>query len=1281
MTQDTQSDGYTYVVSIYGADAVNMARAIRKQIVNEFAQAERELASAIGETHEVISSQTRRLSYNMARLEEVSDAAKQLGDAWLRTLQLITTASPGTFDSFVSEARQAYEETAGHSYFGDILRGFLRMILGIEGASEGAFDKLVQEAQQASQQVVQQIEGVTDKAGKLRFPAGAMLEGVSIQGREATPEKIEKYNQGLLQLNDVMTGIPLASAAAQETLKAQGYVVADTTGFWEQFTDQLNMATLQYFGVRRLGYGLEQFGSQLARAGKRNIEVMMDWTQSYVTFNQTATLAAAAMEMTREEQGMLEDTVLSNIEAMRLFDPSETVDGLRIWAAGTGQVVHTQDQLNEMLEQTHDIQLLAALGNENLGDSMEYVGAAIAEYGLGLQDTDRVSRVFNFTAAKTFAQIGDMGNAFKLVGPEAAAFGISLEETASVLGLLSDRNIKGTMAGRAFRQMLIQLAKPTKQHTELLNEALGLNEELGESWQDLVFPEGQFIGIARYIDLIAAATEHMTEQQRNALLATMATANELPALTSLIDAQTQARKDGINVIQAWTKWMVGAADEEVAAFADMMSRTRNVEVDTATNMYNLWAEQAQLYYDSEAAKAQELERRWEAMQTSLGKIVLDEGAPVLEAMIEQLEKIVKFAADNPGLVTGLMTAAAAELILGNLITVTGQIAGVIANFLILKGSFAQFGGAVGAFQSAVAQFTGKVAAGKTTDTVSDATYGAGTLGIAAILKRLAGVAGIILAVDQPTATQRQFEDMLEVLRKQVQLTEDQWNWLQSEGGMVTVAGTGTDYGRAVGYEAAGRRLSVQDILEMLEEADQLTDKQQEFLDEIRSHPVLDIDVEGEIPPEIQTILDAAEGQTPWEIAVQLQVGTDLTEDELEIIGLFDDMQQDLLELENEFYRDRQAQKEKFLQQLIEDDEQYFQDVDDATQDHLQDEEDAYRKHMQKLAEIRARTHAQMEEELIRLGERIDEVWIRASERIADIEDDTNDQIEDAREEHLKTLRRLEEDHRDRLVDLSISRDAYGIWQEMRDYKKRVDRENEDYESRIQSLRANGANRIEEIRRQAAREEAELRRSYDRRIAELERQLERQLDEQKRQYAREKKERDRQFAAELKELDEKYRRQRDKRIAAYRDEKQDLINKFNEEYTEIQRATLREIALLRGFYDDALYDQYLYLQDRLDQIYWYMEQERELWENYNPYPTNVPQPTDVDPSDSPTGVVPSALPDPLTTPTTAPTLNVTGDVTIGVEVTGDLPEQAADELAVNIQTLFENALRNMEVRYV
>ncbi|WP_269207931.1 phage tail tape measure protein [Streptococcus equi] len=76
-------------------------------------------------------------------------------------------------------------------------------------------------------------------------------------------------------------------------------------------------------------------------------------------------------------------------------------------------------------------------------------------------------------AADTNAEVGDMAEALKYAGPVAGALGISLEETAAAIGIMSNAGIKGSQAGTTLRTSLSRLTDPTKKMRGIMSE-LGL---------------------------------------------------------------------------------------------------------------------------------------------------------------------------------------------------------------------------------------------------------------------------------------------------------------------------------------------------------------------------------------------------------------------------------------------------------------------------------------------------------------------------------------------------------------------------------------------------------------------------------------------------------------------------------------------------------------------------------------------------------------------------------------------------------------------------------------
>lgn len=1265
-------DDLVFVVHIYGQEALKESRELRTRVVTELTAAEQKFQQALEQTLGRISSQTRRLSYNSTRLGQVTELVERLGKTWLVTESLLKGGGVDAFDTLVQSAQQAYDEIAGHSILRQLYNRTNIYYELMQQQGSLVFGPLAESAEQAADVVEKSMK----RAAQPRFPAGAQIGGVGIGGKFTTPEMLEQYHQGLLQIDQLFPGIHGA-------LEDMGYIMRDTSTdvdkgawSWSEFTAQLNRATLQYFGLRRLGYGLEAFGGQMAAAGERQVQTLLNWARMYGEFNEYATRAAAAMEMTREQQRFLETSVLENVEAMRLFSPEETIDGLRTWAAGTGVVIQEQEQLNDILNQTTDIQILAALGNDELAKSMLFVGAGIAEYGLKLDDVTRVVALYNFTAAKSFAEMEDVGNAFKLVGPLAHSYGISIEETAAAVALLSNENIKGTMAGRAFRQMLLQLSKPTKQHTDAMNEALGLTGELGDSWQDLVFPEGKFIGLSAYVDLLAAAMENLTQQQKNTLLATIATANEMPALTTLVNTQIEARKEGINVLRAWTKWSVGTVDEEVRAFARMMEENRGISIDVATDMYSLWDQQSTLFFDSEQAKLRQLEQRWRTMQLSLGRIVLVEGAPIIDALMDQLQKFVDFANAHPGLVTAAMTAAAMQLLVGNILRAMGQLFGVAANLLIMRGAFAGFSISTTAFGKAVqvfAQSVGVQAAG-------GGAGGAPASGLAKWLPLLVR-GGLVLglfntAVDGTAKGMQRTREVFQAFNEEQQrylfgITPEErkvspFKFLEAEGTIV--------------WRETGKPAGMSEIIEQLRDAEMLTDDTMQRLEElglISVQPSVDVEVTGEeTPEELQALLQEL-GLADVDVNVNVQLN--FTEEQIQAVELYESMWEELARVTEEYTRTIERRRFDFWEREIKFREEFLKRASDLVDEYNKREERYLRDHERKKAKIWRDYEKQVARAEEDFQERLREIRSDQNKEILEEEEDLRERIRQEEEEHNKKLRRMAEDHRDRLFDLAVKRDAYGIYMEMREYKKRRAREQEDHADRIKRLKEEGSKRIEEIKKRAKEEEEELRKSHKRKLEDLKDSLEERLAAEDENYEEARRQRAEDHRERLRELREQYDEQRAERKEAFERELADLKEKFEEEYDEIRTSKTEELAMLLGMYDQGLEDYAAYLQARLDELEKYLERERDLWEA-QPEPAPI---GDGGNGGAPPFYPPGALTMPvgrLPAAQSAPVI-VQGRFDASIAFEGTVPEGAEELVLEKLDAMFSGIVRQMEVEYV
>jgi hypothetical protein len=476
------------------------------------------------------------------------------------------------------------------------------------------------------------------------------------------------------------------------------------------FTDGVNETTAEIWGLRRAAYGMESFGRSLYRGGVQGLEWAREQSNAYLELSGALTRAGIAMELNADLRDELFSRTLETSSELGAFSPGELAEGLRVWAAGTGAVINNSTDLNRTLAETVAIQKLASLNNVDLASTTDHVGAIIKEFGLQLSDVNHVVEVLNYVSANTFANVTDIGQAFRMVGPVAASMGVSFEETATSLALLSDANIKGTMAGRAVRQMFMRMLKPTADYNEVMNETLGLGKSTASIWQDMVFPEGEFVGMARYIDLLAEATANLTEQERNQRLAVMATANELPALTYLVTQQISARADGVNIVSGYEKAMKGVQDAEVMAYRTWYEKTTGLPFTLEgahARMTRSWEE----WEKSDTARAQRAQRAWEnaflGISESLSKTLI----PMLERGAENMERIAALVDKHPWLVDAAVYGMLGSMAIGMPLQAVASAVKTGTNIMALKGGLAGVNKVFAAQQAAIAAASAVPAAG------------------------------------------------------------------------------------------------------------------------------------------------------------------------------------------------------------------------------------------------------------------------------------------------------------------------------------------------------------------------------------------------------------------------------------------------------------------------------------------------------------------------------------------------------------------------------------------
>jgi len=452
---------------------------------------------------------------------------------------------------------------------------------------------------------------------------------------------------------------------------------------------QIDQARRQAYALTIAGGQLKNYGDQLKVLGRESVE-------AFGNIEYQVLRAAAATSGSSVMVDEMNQRAKRLAETMGYFSSEDIAKGMYFFASTTGSAVDSTSDLNDMMSKLTPIMNAAAITSSDMETTIKGVYGVLNQFAMPMENAGTVTEQLYYAAQKTAAEFPDFIESLKMLGPVAHQAGVSFEDTLKALALLADSGIRGTMAGRAVRQMFLQLNDPANRATVALDKAVKSQLGLNKSFKDLVFPKGEFIGMQGYIQALATVTGKMNQEQRGNILGIIATAAEVPALTQLIDKEREAMERGTTAIGNNTK---GVGD--------------------AAKARELFASATDLVGKSTKAALGRIDNSIRNIKATFGEAL----APAIEQLSYALADIAQrfdaFAKANPELVS---TIAQITVLGGVIATVGGSILGLVgAILLVTRVAFKEIGLLVG-------KMTGLGAAGEaaaaTTKVVAEGTSAA-----------------------------------------------------------------------------------------------------------------------------------------------------------------------------------------------------------------------------------------------------------------------------------------------------------------------------------------------------------------------------------------------------------------------------------------------------------------------------------------------------------------------------------------------------------------------------
>lgn len=398
------------------------------------------------------------------------------------------------------------------------------------GKTVGYNAQETKKAKQAWQESKQETKELATNLNNLEKEQGQYNKELEKMPSKVNAAKISmgQLSEEMQQLNRdyIMNGGHLADAS-QKLTDAGGKIKTFSSGMQSVGSTLTTSVTLPIvaLGTAALTTGI-QFEQQMSRVG----------AVAGATGDQLAAMTEQAKEL----------------GASTAFSAGEVAQGMENMASAGFVVTEIMAAMPGVLD-------LAAVSGGDVALASEAAATAINAFGLEAGDTGHIANVFARAAADTNAEVADMAEAMKYAAPMANTLGLSIEDTAAAIGIMSDAGIKGSQAGTTLRGAFTRLAKPTKAAREAM-------EALGFSAFDA---NGNIKPMSQIVSNLQGSLMGMTKEQKASTMATIFGQEAMSGMMALIEAGGGK----VDTLSRSFEDSAGAAEEMATAMQDNVAGT------------------------------------------------------------------------------------------------------------------------------------------------------------------------------------------------------------------------------------------------------------------------------------------------------------------------------------------------------------------------------------------------------------------------------------------------------------------------------------------------------------------------------------------------------------------------------------------------------------------------------------------------------------------------------------------------------------------------------------
>ena len=298
-------------------------------------------------------------------------------------------------------------------------------------------------------------------------------------------------------------------------------------GPMKQLADNEKILNAPFNAMKKIGkagaVAMGTISAAALMAGRKAVDVGMDFDKAMSSWKGTAKATEAEFNIAREA------AMKYGRETTKTA--TESANALEYMALAGWSVDESVKALPSVLKLSEATNLDLARTSDLVTDSMSATGEVIGENGENLQRFLDVATMANNKSNQTAEQLME---AWIQTGGVFKGLRVDIEDSATALGVLANRGIKGSEAGTALNAIMINLTTGAGQAGKAM-------QKLGVS----AFENGKFKGLKQTLTEVRDKLSGLTEEQQNYYKARIGGKHHIDAFTHLLNG-LDAVKDGKN---------------------------------------------------------------------------------------------------------------------------------------------------------------------------------------------------------------------------------------------------------------------------------------------------------------------------------------------------------------------------------------------------------------------------------------------------------------------------------------------------------------------------------------------------------------------------------------------------------------------------------------------------------------------------------------------------------------------------------------------------------------